>query len=60
MNKLSTSLSIKEIQIRNQKYTEILSYPTYNGKSLRKQTTTNIGENPRGKELLYTIGGNVN
>jgi hypothetical protein len=55
MKKYSTSLAIKEIQIKTK--LRFLFTPV---EMARTQTATNVGENVGKKEPSYTAGGNVN
>jgi hypothetical protein len=55
IKRCSTSLAIREMQIKKKLYQDTISPQL----SLRKQETTNSGKNVWRKEPLYTVGGNV-
>jgi hypothetical protein len=56
MRKCSTSLAFFEMQIK----TSSRFFFTPVGMAIIKKTTANHGEDVRGKEPFYTVGGNVN
>jgi hypothetical protein len=57
MKKCSTSLSIKEKQIKNMSRCHLTPVRMT---IIRTQTITNVGEDVGEKEPSYTVGGNVN
>jgi hypothetical protein len=58
MKKCSTSLVTKAVKIKKTLRDSIS--PLAECQLLRKQTTKNVGNDVEEKELLYTVGGNVN